>query len=60
MNYEYFSTLVPYLSSTNDQMARHIDRRTFAAVEENEKQRKAIKGKRDLEKRIQEIGRAHV
>lgn len=53
MNYEYFSTLVPYLSSTNDQMARHIDRRTFAAVEENEKQRNAIKGKRDLEKRIQ-------
>ena len=53
MNYDYFSTLVPFLSSTSDQLARHIDRRTFAAITENEKQRNAVKGKRDLEKRIQ-------
>ena len=53
MNYEYYSTLVPFMSSTNDQMARHIDRRTYAAIEENDKERNAIKGKRELDKRIQ-------
>ena len=53
MNYDYLSTLVPFLSSTNDQMTRHIDRRTFAAIEENGRQRNAVKGKRELEKRIQ-------
>ena len=53
MNYEYYSTLVPFISSTNDQMARHIDRRTYAAIEENDKERNAIKGKRELDKRIQ-------
>lgn len=51
MNYEYFTTVVPYLASVNDQLVRHIDRRTYRAVEANIADRE-VGSRKELEKRI--------
>lgn len=51
MDYKYFTTIEPYLATVNDQLERHIDRRTYAAVTANEGARR-VTTKRELEKRI--------
>ena len=51
MNYEYIASHVYSGISACEQLPRHIDRRTFAAIEQNRAAR-AVKSKRDLERRI--------
>lgn len=50
MNYEYYAKIEPYLATVNNQLTRHIDRRTAEAVANNEKTRR-VTTKRELERR---------
>jgi hypothetical protein len=51
MNYEYIAGHVASGISANEQLTRHIDRRTYAAIEQNRAARR-VKNKRELEQRI--------
>lgn len=53
-DYKDLSTLETNLVTVKDQLARHIDRRTFAQITANEKKRE-VKNKRELTRRIADI-----
>ena len=51
MNYEPIAKHLPSIAQAPDQLTRHIDRRTYAAIEANRAAR-TVKTRRELEKRV--------
>lgn len=51
MNYEYIAKHIPHIAQVTDQLTRHIDRRTYAAIEANRAAR-TVRTRRELERRI--------
>ena len=42
MNYEYIAKHIPHIAQVTDQLTRHIDRRTYAAIEANRAARTVV------------------